>query len=71
MVLKDGLTYQKRCQIFLISTTKLENNADKGKFYFIKDGLIISIPKSTDKSGALKKKGKYLTRTRFTEINGK
>lgn len=71
MVSKDGLTFQKQCLTFLILTTKLENNADKGKIFSIKDGLIISILKLIDKNGPLKKKEKYLIHTKYMGINGK
>lgn len=68
---KDGLTFPKQCLIFLILTIKLENNVDKGKKFFIKDGLIISILKSTEKNGRLKKKEEYLIHINSMGINGK
>lgn len=43
----------------------------KVEFYFIKDGLIISILKLTEKNGAFKKKERYLILIKLMGINGK
>lgn len=70
MVRRDGQIYLKQWFKCTKYKENLVSNVAKGKIFFILDGLIIWIPKSTKENGQLKKKKLFLKLTKGLGTNG-